>query len=589
MAHGPRCVILATEATVTDTLEALPRNYPRSFVPQGLVVRTFEDVAPLFEQLMAADLADADALEQWLRDGSELAAVINEVGARVHIRTTLDTASEENKQVFLDWVEKFEPQLKQAIDALDRKFQAAPARSALDPARYAVYERAVLAQLALYRPENIPLQTELAKLTKQFDEIQGAVTIEFEGSRYTPVQMAKFGLEQDRSLRERAWRAGNERLLAEHEGLGRLFEGQLRLREQIARNAGCADFRDYTWQSYLRFDYTPDDCDVFAHGVEQVVLPAVRRMQQRRGEALGLPSLRPWDLDVDPTGKPPLKPFDDVEQLKLGCSRIFHRIDGALGNQFDRMRELGLLDLANREGKAPGGYQSTLCEARLPFIFMNAVGLDSDVRTLLHEGGHAFHAFAAADQPLFAYRHAPMEFCEVASMSMELLGMPHVHEFYAPADIKRAQTEQLERTLEVLVMIAQGDQLQHWVYTHAGAGADAVTAQWRAQAQRFNAGTEWTGLEKFRDARWTNIGHFFWAPFYFIEYAIAQIGALQVWLHSRQDTAGTLAQYRHALSLGGSRGLRDLFKAAGLRFGMDAETLKPLVEAVESELERLSA
>ncbi|MBX3460871.1 MAG: M3 family oligoendopeptidase [Planctomycetes bacterium] len=574
---------------MNDTLETLPRLYPRTFVPAGLKVRTLDDVKPLFDALLNAELADAGALEQWLADRTELEAVIGEVGARVHIRTTLDTASAEYKAAFLDWVEKFEPALKQAGDALDRKFAACPARSALDPAKYAIFERGVLTQLELFKPENIPLETELAKLTNQFDETQGAITVEFEGGSYTPVQMNKFLLELDRNLRQRAWQATADARLATHDRLAGLFEKQLRLRERVAINAGLADFREYAWKSMQRFDYTPDDCDAFAHAVERVVLPALRRINQRRAEAMGLAGVRPWDVDVDPHGKPPLKPFDEVESLKLGCSRIFHGVDPALGAQFDRMRELGLLDLANRKGKAPGGYQSTLHEARLPFIFMNAVGLDDDVRTLLHEGGHAFHAFAAADQPLLAYRHAPMEFCEVASMSMELLGSDHLGEFYAPADINRALAEQFERALSLFAMIAQGDQFQHWVYTHIGADAHAVHAQWRAQMQRFATGIEFTGLEKYRDSRWTQIGHFFWVPFYFIEYAIAQIGALQVWLNARKDRKGTLARYRGALALGGSRGLRDLFKAAGLKFGMDYETLSPLVEAVEAELSRLEA
>lgn len=588
MAGAAICVNLQTENLVTDTLERLPRRYPRAFVPQSLEVRGFDDVKPLFDALLSAELPDAEALEQWLRDRTELEAVIGEFGARVHIRTTLDTANAEYKAAFMAWVEYFEPALKQASDALDRKFAACPARSALDPATYAVFERGVLTQLALYREENLPLQTELAKLTNTFDETQGAITVEFEGKAYTPVQMGKFQLELDRDLRRRAWQATADARLATHDRLAELFESQLRLREKVAVNAGLADFREYTWKAMQRFDYSPDDCDAYAHAVERVVLPALQRINRRRAEALGLSSVRPWDVDVDPHGHPPLKPFDEVEQLKLGCSRIFHRVDPALGDQFDRMRELGLLDLANRKGKAPGGYQSTLHEARLPFIFMNAVGLDDDVRTLLHEGGHAFHAFAASDQPLLAYRHAPMEFCEVASMSMELLGSDHLDEFYPPADINRALAEQFERTLSLFAMIAQGDQFQHWVYTHIGADAHAVQAQWRAQMQRFATGIEFTGLEKYRDTRWTQIGHFYWAPFYFIEYAIAQIGALQVWLNARKDPKGTLAKYRGALKLGGSRGLRELFKAAGLQFGMDTQTLQPLVEAVEAELERLA-
>lgn len=568
----------------TDTLETLPRQYPREFVPAELEVRGFDDVAPLFNQLLAAKLDTPEALETWLRNVSELEAVIGEVGSRIHIRSTVDTTNPEYKRAFLDWVEHFEPRLKPVMHKLNEKFRDAPARAKLDRATYGIYERGVLTRLALFHDKNVPLETELAKLTNQYDEIQGAITIPFQGAEHTPQAMAKFQLEPDRNLREQAWRATAERRLAEHDKLNELYDKQIRLREQIAANLGLPDYRAYAFKSFLRFDYTPADCDAFADAVERVVMPAVKRSLERRRNDMKLEKLRPWDLSVDPQGRPPLKPFSDVERLKAGCSTIFHQVDPELGAQFDSMRELGLLDLDNRKGKAPGGYQSTLNEVRLPFIFMNAVGVDSDLRTLLHEGGHAFHAFAAADQPLIDYRSAPMEFCEVASMSMELLGLPHMAEFYKGEELKRARQEFLTGIIEYFPFFAVVDQFQHWVYTHQGCTIAQREQKWLELNERFGGGVDWSGLEPYRRNAWQRIGHLFWVPFYYIEYAIAQIGALQVWLNSRKNGPKALQQYRNALALGGSKPLPELFKTAGGKFGMDADTIKPLIDALESAL-----
>ncbi|MCA8936829.1 MAG: M3 family oligoendopeptidase [Planctomycetes bacterium] len=570
-----------------ETLEKLPRNYPRVFIPTDLEVRGFEDVKPYFDKLLAGDVETVDALELWLRNLSEIGSVIGEVGTRIHIRSTVDTTNVEYKKDFMNWVKNIEPKLKPVYQELNKKFAASPARAALDKDYYGIFERSVTTQLELFRDENIPLETELSKLTNTYDEIMGGITVEFDGKEFTPQRMAKFQLEPDRALRERAWRATAERRLLEKDNLNELYEKQIRVREQIAANAGFDNFRDYQFKAFERFDYTPADCDKYAEAVESVVLPAVKRQQDRRRSAMGLENLRPWDLGVDPQGRPPLKPFEEVAKLKQGCSTIFHSVDDQLGSQFDTMQQLGLLDLDNRKGKAPGGYQSTLDEVRLPFIFMNAVGVDSDVRTLLHEGGHAFHAFAAASQKLAGYRSAPMEFSEVASMAMELLGSPHIDEFYDGDDLVRARREFLEDIISYLPWYATIDQFQQWVYTHKGHGVDERLDAWVQTFRRFNGGVDYSGLEEIERHRWQAQGHLYWVPFYYIEYAIAQIGALQVWLNAKQDRPNALKQYRHALSLGGSKPLPELFKAAGGKFGMDAETLKPLVAALEEEIESI--
>jgi oligoendopeptidase F len=574
---------------MTDVLDTLPKAYPRAFVPADLAVRAFEDVEPLYRRLLDADLSSVQALEKWVRDRSELEAIIGEFGARVYIRSTLDTTSAEYKQAFLDWVEKFEPRLKPLSDQLDRKYRDTPARKQLDPAKYGILDRSIETALALFREQNIPLQTDLAKLSNEYEEIIGGMSVEFDGAERTLPRMSKYQLVQDQATRESAWRAVAERRAQDAVRIDELYDKQLKLRQQVAANAGHTDFRSYMWKAYERFSYTPEDCTRYADSVEKLILPVVERLLERRRREMKLETLRPWDLACDPQGRPPLKPFDEVEDLKAGCERIFSKVDPELGNQFTRMRRLGLLDLDNRKGKAPGGYQSTLYEARLPFIFMNAVGVDDDVTTLLHEGGHSFHSFASATQELLRYRDAPIEFAEVASMSMELLGMPHIGEFYDEPDAARSRRQHLEGMLLFLLpWVATIDQFQHWVYTHPGHTAEQRKAVWLETYMRFDRGVDHRGVEQYLGTKWQRQNHLFTVPFYYIEYAIAQIGALQVWLNSKRDQPGALAAYRDALALGGSRELRDLFKAAGLKFGMDTETLKPLVEAIEAELEVLS-
>jgi oligoendopeptidase F len=397
--------------------------------------------------------------------------------------------------------------------------------------------------------------------------------------------MARYQEEPDRTVRQAAWETVVTRRLEDRERLDVIFDDLLRIRQQIAHNAGCADYRDYAFRERERFDYTPDHCLRFHAAVEEVVLPVVRTLRARRRASLGVETLRPWDLAVDALGRPPLHPFDNVEGLLDGAEAIFRRLGDGFGEQFRFMRRRGLLDLESRRGKAPGGYQNTMQEQRVPFIFMNAVGLEGDVRTLLHEGGHAFHMLAARDETIVEYRHAPMEFCEVASMAMELLATPHLGVFYPNADdAKRAQREQYERVALIFPWIATIDAFQHWLYTHPGHSREERRKSWVEVFTRFSAGVDYVGYEDAVAALWQQQLHLFVAPFYYIEYGIAETGALQIWLRARADHAGALARYREALTLGGSRPLPELFEAAGARFDFSAETLRPLMRALAAEL-----
>jgi oligoendopeptidase F len=317
-------------------------------------------------------------------------------------------------------------------------------------------------------------------------------------------------------------------------------------------------------------------------------MPVVRELQAVRRQQLKLDTLRPWDLNVDPLNRPPLRPFEQVDRMVSSTQKIFDHLDRKMSAGFREMQDRCLLDLANRKGKAPGGYQYTLEEARLPFIFMNAVGLQRDVETILHEAGHAFHALATRDEDLHPYRSAPIEFCEVASMSMELLGNEFLEEFYAAPEANRARRTHLENIIGLFPWIATVDAFQHWIYTHPGHTRAERSAAWVDLMKRFGGDVHWNGHENVRANLWHRQPHIFTSPFYYVEYGIAQLGALQVWWNSRKDKPRAINDYHRALALGGSRPLPELFEAAGCRFAFDRETIKPLVTLVRGELAKLN-
>jgi oligoendopeptidase F len=410
------------------------------------------------------------------------------------------------------------------------------------------------------------------------------LTVTFRGEEKTLVAMTRYLEEPDRALREEAWRIVAGRRLLETDRFEELFDRLVQLREKIAANAGFPNYRDYAFRARGRFDYTPADCENFHKAIEREVMPVFRELQRERKSQLGVETLRPWDLAVDPLNRPPLRPFTETQELESGSQRIFDRTDPELSAQFAELRSLRLLDLANRKGKAPGGYQSTLAESRVPFIFMNAVGMHRDIETILHEAGHAFHSIAAREEDLYSYRSAPIEFCEVASMAMELLAAEHLDVFYKPEEVRRARRVHLEGIMGVFPWIATIDAFQHWVYTHPGHTRNERAKAWLDLLDRFGGDVDWTGLESARANLWHKQLHVFLYPFYYVEYGIAQLGALQVWANSKKDRATALSQYKAGLKLGGSRPLPELFATAGCRFDFGADTIRPLIGRVRSEI-----
>lgn len=554
----------------------------------ALTDATWDQLRGWYDALAAIPL-HAGNIHDWLATWSRVDELIGEAASLAMIAYTCNTADHAKEQAHLRYSAEVMPRAEEQGVGLARRL----VESGLVPEGLEVTVERFRTGIRLFREANVLRFTGLEELGATYQRATGTMTAEWEGRRRPLPQLAPFLQSADRAVRERAWRGTTAPYVAARPELAALFDRMRETRQAIAAEAGFASFRDYVFPAKFRFDYGPADCERFHDAVEATVMPALRRVLEERRRRLGLDRLRPWDMAVNPYRSGALRPYDAPAELPAVAQRIFAEVDPVLGAQFQTMMDEGLLDLESRLGKAPGGYCDTLHARGRPFIFMNASGVMDDVNTLLHEAGHAFHAFAAHGQPLIWQRHPGSESAELASMSMELLAAPFLGRpvgYLEPADAVRARLEHLEDALVSLGHIASVDAFQHWIYADpAGADAAARDARWLALRARFEPGVDWADLEAERVARWYRQLHIFLYPFYYIEYGIAQLGALQVWLRSRRDQRGAVAGYRRFLALGATRSLPELYAAAGARLVFEPEGMAPLVAAVEEEIATLRA
>ncbi|HVZ55219.1 MAG TPA: M3 family oligoendopeptidase [Chitinophagaceae bacterium] len=566
------------------------QKLPRHFVASDFEVRDWASLEPYFQDLLQRPLPDRQALEQWLRDLSELEAVLSEDACWRQIRMTCDTENKALEEAFNYFMLEIQPRIQPVSDQLNRKLLDCPFTRELDQATYFTYLRNVRKNIELFREQNVPLQAELAVLGQQFGVISGKMTVTIEGREYTLQQAMKFLESPDRSLRERVYRQVNERRLQDKDALDDLFNKLVSLRDQVARNAGFANYRDFRFVELGRFDYTKEDCFRFQEAVRDHVLPLVDRILRYKQEKLGLPALRPWDTEAEPAGVEPLHPFTTGAELLEKSIRCFRALDPFFGACLEKMRSLGHLDLESRKGKAPGGYNCPLAESGAPFIFMNAAGQMTDVTTMLHEGGHAVHSFLAHHLELNGFKDYPMEIAEVASMSMELFTMDHWDVFFDNRDdLVRARIHQLERVITIFPWIALIDRFQHWIYENPGHSPAERASRWMELQQQYTSPVlDLSGLDEYRRFGWQRQLHLYEVPFYYIEYGIAQLGAIGMWKQYRENPSQALNNYTRALSLGGTRTLPELFAAAGLRFDLSGQHIKNLMDFVGGELDALT-
>jgi len=560
----------------------------RTFIPTDFEVTTWEKIEPFYQLLLARELESVEDLEKLLKDRSELEALLEEDFAWRYIKMNCHTDEAELAERFTEFVEHIQPQLAVWSDKLNNKiiqnefFKLLPA----DP--YLTYKRSLESSVEIFREANVPLFTALEKTAQKFGALNGAMTIEFEGEELT-MQAASQKLESpDRSEREKVFGLMVKRRLADKEALNAVLDELVKKRHQVALNAGFDNFRDYQFKALGRFDYTPEDCKVWHEAVKQHIVPLVKILQERRVQALGLESLRPWDFAVDFTADEPLKPFNGGAELLEKTKRCFERLDPEFRTFLETMESLGHFDLESRKGKAPGGFNYPLYEIGAPFIFMNAVGTQRDLETMVHEGGHAIHSFLSHNFDLNEFKSTPAEVAELASMSMELISMETWDEFYEPNELKRAQSKKIEDAIVTLLWVAIVDKFQHWLYENPHHTREERNQSWMKINEEFGTGLEdYTDFEEALAHGWQKQMHIFEMPFYYIEYGFAQMGAISIWKNWQENPQKALAGYKNFMKLGYTKTIPEIYQTAGVKFDFSSAYVKELADFMQFELDRL--
>lgn len=562
--------------------ENLPSNYTVA-LDWG-----WQDWEPYFTALCDSELS-ADTVETWLHNRDAVGRLMWEVGARIRVATTVDT----NDEIAENRLKKFMGEVNQNAQKVNFMLDKKLVESGLAPEELRIPLRNVEASIKLYREENLPLISQLSDLDTRYNKIAGAQTIEWEGEERTLSQMYPLLKSTDRYIRKKAYTLIEERLKEDREAHNELWREYMAVRKQLYQNADLDNYRQYAWLDRNRHDYTPEDSLEFTEAIAEVVVPAnVRRLENAK-EKLGYDSLKPWDVAVDPEGRDSLKAYETIEEFINKTENIFSQVDPELGANFSTMKNEGLLDLDNRKGKGPGGYCTYFALSERPFIFMNSVGLDRDVTTLLHEAGHAFHGFSRGDTKYLIQRQSPMEFNEVASMAMELLAYPYLTEenggYFTEAEAIRYRIDHLKGIISFFPYMALVVAFQHWIYANheEASDPDNCDKKWLELWHKYMKGVDWEGYEDYIINRWRRQLHIFVVPFYYIEYGLAQLGSVQVWANALKDQATALKQYRDALALGGTVTLPELYATAGGKLSFDAETLGEAIDLIENTLHNL--
>ncbi len=569
----------------TADIQKLPHHY----LPKDYVLNDWASIESFFKELLDRPLSSAANLEKWLLDLSELEAFISEDACWRQIKMTCDTTDKSLEEAFNYFCMEIQPKMQPYADALNKKLIQSPFTKELNQDLYFTYLRSVKKNIELFREENIPLQAELSVLQQQYGTIAGKMTINFREQEYTLQQAAKFLEDEDRLVREEVYRKVQERRLQDQESMHDLFSSLIQKRNQMALNAGFANYRDYKFVELGRFDYSKEDCFQFHEAIKLHVLPLIDKIYARKKKKLGLDVLKPWDTEAEPAGTKPLRPFTDGKDLYEKSVACFEQLNPFFASCLKKMEALKHFDLESRKGKAPGGYNCPLAESGAPFIFMNAAGQMGDVTTMVHEGGHAIHSFLAHPLALSAFKEYPMEIAEVASMSMELFTMNHWQSFFDnEEDLNRAKEHQLERTITIFPWIAIIDKFQHWVYENPNHTIEQRTHTWKEIVKEFSTDSiDYSGLDAFRAIGWQRQLHLFEVPFYYIEYGIAQLGAIGMWMQYQKNPSAALEHYMNALSLGGTKTLPALYEAAGIEFNFSPNYVKKLMDFTNNELEKL--
>ncbi|MBL7875235.1 MAG: M3 family oligoendopeptidase [Cyclobacteriaceae bacterium] len=568
----------------------IPQRPQRKFLPEQFEISTWEILKPYFENLVSRPIEDSKALRQWLADRSELESFISEDLGWRYIKMTCYTDNESYSKRYQDFVENIQPHMAPFSDQLNKKLASSPFLQSLESEPgFSILIRNVKKDIELFREANIALFTKINTETQKYGQLSGAMTVNIDGEELTLQQAGVILQSTDRTRRKMVYEKIAERRSKDRVVLDELFSSLISLRHQVALNADMKNFRDYMFKSYGRFDYTPQDCFNFHEAIAEDVVPILNDLSLERKQQLQVPDLRPWDKAVDPLGREPLKAFENGKDLTAKSIESFKRLDPFLGQCLAIMKEMGHLDLESRKGKAPGGYNYPLSEIGVPFIFMNATSTMRDMTTIMHEGGHAVHNFLTKDLPLADFKSPPMEVAELASMSMELISMDTWDIFFPDLeDLKRAKREQLEDIIETLPWVATIDQFQHELYEKPNHNSEERTQIWNKVMARFSDSvTDWSGLEANRDILWQKQLHLYEVPFYYIEYGMAQLGAIALWRNYKQNNKKGLQSYMKALKLGNLTTIPEIYRAADIRFDFSRAYIKELMDFVKEEYAKI--
>ncbi|ACU03196.1 M3 family oligoendopeptidase [Pedobacter heparinus] len=561
----------------------------RVYIPQDLQIK-WENLEVILNELLERPIGNVQELEQWLKDKSELEAALEEDFAWRYIRMSCDTANESLVKDFQYFATEIEPKISPVANKLNQKFNDSPFIDELDQDKFFVYIRAIRKALEIYREENVELLTRLQVTQQKYQGITGAMSVTLNGQEYTLEQAANFIKDTDRQVRQQAWETIQQRRMVDKDELNMLFDELIVMRHEVALNAGFENYRDYMFQALGRFDYSPQDCYHFHEAIEKQIVPILKEQAEKRAELLDIAPLKPWDMEVSTTGKPALKPFKNGGELIDKSIACFNVIDPKLGQMLSIMKANNLFDVESRKGKAPGGYNYPLAETGAPFIFMNSANSLRDLTTMVHEGGHAVHTFLTANLELNDFKHCPSEVAELASMSMELISMDNWNIYFDnEEDLIRAKKEQLVDVLKTLPWVAVIDQFQHWIYTNPSHNAADREEAFKQIYTRFGAGfANWDGQEKEFGNIWQKQLHLFEVPFYYIEYAIAQLGAIAIWKNYKENPSKALEQYLNALSLGYTKPINEIYETAGIKFDFSLSYIEQLASFVKDELQKLN-
>tara|TARA_B100000900_G_scaffold270921_1_gene231366 strand:- start:318 stop:2039 length:1722 start_codon:yes stop_codon:yes gene_type:complete len=568
---------------------SIPSRPKRNFVPENLNIDSWNKVEPLFENLFKRSINSKKELENWMRDRSELNSVMNEDLAWRYIKMNINTKDEKLAKKFHFWIKEISPKLSPYSHKLNIKLIESPFLNELEHEKYNIYLRGVKKQIAIYREENIPLFTEMEAKQQEYGMISAKMTVEFDGKSLTMQQASLILKDTDREKRKKIYNLIQKRRLEDEEKLDNLYDELIILRQKIAKNAGYSNYRDYMFSAMGRFDYKPEDCFDFHNAISKKIVPIITSFEEKRKKKLNYVNYKPWDTAVDIDGLKPLNPFNGGNELTDLTIKCFSKLRPYFGDCISIMKEMKYLDLESKEGKAPGGFMYPLHEIGVPFIYMNSVGSQRDLVTMVHEGGHAIHSFLCRNLELTEFKSTPSEVAELASMAMELLSMDYWDTFYKDKkELKRAKLEQLEKALGTLPWVAAIDKFQHWIYTNKHTSKERKEKWLEIDAELGNQIINWEGQESAQKIMWQRQLHLYEVPFYYIEYGMAQLGAIAVWRSYKKQGDVAIENYINALKLGYTKSIGEIYKTAGVKFDFSEKYVKELASFVKEELKKLS-